>query len=52
MIPIKRELFVLNRNKWDHLTECTKINLDSYENAIDKMCLEIIYLIYMYWPSG
>ena len=33
---------------WKHLTMKKKMNLGSFKNVIYKMCLEIIYLIYMY----
>ena len=36
------ELFVLDTNKWK------KISAGSFKDVIDKMCLEIIYLIYTY----
>ena len=34
------KLFVFDGNKWSYLTV--------WKNVIYKMCLEIIYLIYMY----
>ena len=43
---INSKLFALDRNKRNHLTVCKKFN--SFKYVIYKMCLEIIYLIYMY----
>ena len=39
------ELFVLDSN---HSSVGKKISLGSFKNDIYKLCLEIIYLIYMY----
>ena len=38
---------ILERNIWNHLTVKNIIEC-SFKNGINKMCLEIIYLIYMY----
>ena len=35
-------------NKWNHLSVGKKMNSGSFKNLIYKMCLQIIYLIYMY----
>ena len=40
-------LLLLHRNTWNRLTVC-KNNSGSFENVIKKMCLQIIYLMYMY----
>ena len=37
-----------NSNKWNHLTLCKKMSSGLFKNVIYKMCLEIIYSIYMY----
>ena len=37
------ELFVFNRNKRNHLSK--KLSLGLFKNVINKMCLEIIYLM-------
>ena len=36
------------KNKWNHLIVCQKLSTVSFKNVINKICLEIIYLIYMY----
>ena len=41
-------LFVLNSYTQNQLTVCKKMSSSSFENFIYKMCLQIIYLIYMY----
>ena len=42
------ELFVLNRNKGNHLTVCNqKVSAGSFKNAIYKMSLVIIFDIYV-----
>ena len=41
-------VFVFDRNKWNHLTVSKKMSSDSLKNVIYKMCLEIMYLIYLY----
>ena len=43
--PIKT--FVLDRNKWNHLTVWERTSSVSFKNFINKMCFEIIYLIYI-----
>ena len=47
MINSILELFILDRNKWNHLTVVKKMSSGSFKNVIYKKCLEIIYLIYM-----
>ena len=32
----------------NHLTVCQKMIPDSFKNVFNKMCLQIIYLIYLY----
>ena len=41
------KLLRLHYNTWNHLTVCKKMSSGSFKN-IKKMCLQIIYLIYMY----
>ena len=40
------ELFVLDRNTWNYLTAFKNMRSGSFKNAINKMCLQIINLIY------
>ena len=42
------ELFILDWKKWNHLNVSQKMSSGSLKNVINEMCLEIIYLIYMY----
>ena len=40
---------MLDKNKWKYLNVCQKkMSSGSFKNVIYKMCLEIIYLIYIY----
>ena len=49
---INSKLFMLDRNKWNHLTVLKKLSSGSYKNVIKKMCLEIIYQFYMGCSRG
>ena len=40
--------YVLEKDKWNHLTVSKNWTRRSFKNPIYKMCLEIIYLIYMH----
>ena len=42
------KLLLVHRNTWNHLTVCKQMSSGSFENIINKMCLQIIYLAYMY----
>ena len=42
------QIIGLDRNKWNHLIVWKRMNSVSFKNVIYKMCLEIVYLIYMY----
>ena len=39
---------MLDRNTWDHLTVRKKESSGSFKNVMNKMSLQIKYLIYMY----
>ena len=48
MINNKIELFVLNSNIWNNLTvHERKMSSGSFKNLINKMCSQIIYLMYI-----
>ena len=39
------ELFILDRNTWNHLTMCKKeMSLGLFKNVINKMYLQLIYI--------
>ena len=42
------ELLVIHSNTWNHLTVSKKMSFGSFKNVINKMYLQIIYLIYIY----
>ena len=42
------QLFVLDRNNWNHLIVWKKMSSDLFKNVICKMSFEIIYSIYLY----
>ena len=42
------ELFVIHSNIRNHLTVCKRMSLGPFKNVIDKMYLQIIYLVHMY----
>ena len=42
---IAKEIFVLDRNSWNHLTVGQKMRSDSFKNVIYKMCLQIEHSI-------
>ena len=42
------KLLLLHSNTWNNLTVCKKISLGSLKNVTKKICLQIIYLIYVY----
>ena len=42
------KLLVLHSSTWNHLTVYKKMSSGSFKNVIYKMCLQFIYLIYMY----
>ena len=43
------KFILLHSNTWNHLTVCKKkMSSNSFKNVINKMYLQIIYLIYLY----
>ena len=48
------KLLLLQYNTWNHLTVCKKKKISSgtFKKVINKMCLQIIYLIYVYTGFG
>ena len=48
MTDVLNIFLVIQSNTWNHLIVCKKMSLGSFQNVINKMCLQVIYLIYMY----
>ena len=39
---------MIHSNTWNHLTVCKQMGSGSFKDVINKMCSQIIYLIFMY----